>query len=428
MVIGHGFCSWAFCFFLYYIISPAARAMASNGVEGGAIDIGSKVVLEGLVARADLNGRSGVVISFDAERGRFGVEVDGQSDLLALKPANLQPLVEAQRVDLSILWRAIPENAPTAEIARAVQGLRAVADAKGFVLVDIPVVDGTSPSRTGHGTIPPGAGAMGNVLVWCNVKRAKEVSSSHHFAVVLTPTEDGLINTVVVGLQPEGSAQQEAVPRGSTKEQSSMSTFALLHGLAYGLERGELPTLPKVARGAIDELAKLPHRALPAARALLQLSIPVVEAAAGGPTRGSVGLRYFLGEFCEELCDYDGAIKAYKGIASECRDLLRPAHLNNPRPGLEDAPASEMVFAALGLAYKRAGKYDLAEETYRDGLRGVRTGDLSKGPQVLRWNLYKLLLESGEAALVQEKTNHAAFALFGGPDAALCQLKAAISR
>ena len=390
-----------------------------QGGRRGCRVIGSKVVLEGLVARADLNGRSGVVLSFDAERGRFGVEVDGQSDLLALKPANLQPLVEAQREEALIVWRAIPENAPTAEIALAVQGLRAVADTMGFVLVDIPT-----------STMPPGAGALGKgkLLVRCDVKKAKEESSSFHFNVILTLTEDGLMDTFVVGLQPEGISQQEARPRGSTKEQNAMSKFALLHGLAHGLERGELPTLPKVARDAIAELAKGPHRALPAARALLQLNIPVVEAAAGRPTRGSVGLRYFLGEFCEELCDYDGAIKAYKGIASECRDLLRPAHLNNPRPGLEDAPASEMVFAALGLAYKRAGKYDLAEETFRDGLRGVRAGDLSQGPQVMRWNLYKLLLQSEEAALVQEKTNQAAFALFGGLDAALSQLKAAFSR
>ena len=53
---------------------------------------------------------------------------------------------------------------------------------------------------------------------------------------------------------------------------------------------------------------------------------------------------------------------------------------------------------------------------------------LPQGPQVMRWNLYKLLLQSEEAALVQEKTNQAAFALFGGLDAALSQLKAAFSR
>jgi hypothetical protein len=66
--------------------------MAVNGAEGGAIDIGGKVMLKGLVARAELNGRSGVVISFDAERGRFGVEVDGQVDPLAIKRVNLQPV------------------------------------------------------------------------------------------------------------------------------------------------------------------------------------------------------------------------------------------------------------------------------------------------------------------------------------------------
>ena len=98
-------------------------------MEGGAIGIGSKVVLKGLVARADLNGSSGIVIAFHAERGRFAVQVDGHIDPLALRPVNLQPMVEAP-----ILWLAIPEDAPTAEIAEiAVQGLRTVAGTTGYV-------------------------------------------------------------------------------------------------------------------------------------------------------------------------------------------------------------------------------------------------------------------------------------------------------
>lgn len=53
---------------------------------------GGRVTLKGLVARPELNGQSGSVQSFSAERERFGVRLDGQpegAELLAIKMANM---------------------------------------------------------------------------------------------------------------------------------------------------------------------------------------------------------------------------------------------------------------------------------------------------------------------------------------------------
>lgn len=50
--------------------------------------IGKRVVFHSLTGRPDLNGKSGVVTTFDASTGRAAVQV-GAADLLAMKPANL---------------------------------------------------------------------------------------------------------------------------------------------------------------------------------------------------------------------------------------------------------------------------------------------------------------------------------------------------
>ena len=52
----------------------------------------SRVLLQGLAARPELNGREGVVLSHDVAKGRFGVQVDGEQKPLALKADNLLPL------------------------------------------------------------------------------------------------------------------------------------------------------------------------------------------------------------------------------------------------------------------------------------------------------------------------------------------------
>ena len=326
-------------------------------------------------------------------------------------------------VEAPILWLAIPEDAPTAEIAEiAVQGLRTVADTTGYVFVNAFDSSGRTIPSSRIPPPPPG------LLWWCKVKKAttaaSESSSDDHLCseyhlVDMTKMEDGRIFTNIISFTANSPG---SVPRLSTKENDKICMFAKLQVLACGLERGELPTMPRAVETAVQVLTQSRHHALPAARALLLLSIPIVEAAAGGPSEASVRLRYLLGEVCEELRDHDGAIKAYQGIASECKDLLLPAHLILRRPGL----SSEAIFAALGLAYKRAAGYDLAEETYRDALRGVRADDLCAASQTLRWNLCKLLKEA--TPVQKEKIFDAAIAWFGGYDAASKQLMAAISQ
>ena len=55
--------------------------------------VGTPVVLHSLVARPDLNGRKGAVVAYSADKGRYTVEVQGET--LALKPDNLKVLDEA---------------------------------------------------------------------------------------------------------------------------------------------------------------------------------------------------------------------------------------------------------------------------------------------------------------------------------------------
>jgi len=50
--------------------------------------VGAKVTLRGL-SRSELNGRTGKLLSYDAATGRLGVQVDGLSKTLAIKPINL---------------------------------------------------------------------------------------------------------------------------------------------------------------------------------------------------------------------------------------------------------------------------------------------------------------------------------------------------
>ena len=161
-------------------------------------------------------------------------------------------------------------------------------------------------------------------------------------------------------------------------------------------------------RDAVEALGKAEPQA---ARSLLELLIPVIEAANGGPTTHTAHLRTVLGEFCEDLQDLTSAIAAYLGVTAECGFLLKPRRLL-ATPGFNQGPPWEGAYGNLGLAYKRSGMLDKGRACYHEGLHGVRQRDLSEGPQHLRWNLYKLLLDAED-----EETQVAAFTLFGGQDA-----------
>ena len=51
--------------------------------------LGSRVAINGLVAKPELNGRTGTVVSFDDAKGRYCLELEGTSSSLMIKPCNL---------------------------------------------------------------------------------------------------------------------------------------------------------------------------------------------------------------------------------------------------------------------------------------------------------------------------------------------------
>jgi hypothetical protein len=53
--------------------------------------LGRRVVINGLVAKPELNGRTGTAVSFDDAKGRYSVELDGASSSFMIKPCNLLP-------------------------------------------------------------------------------------------------------------------------------------------------------------------------------------------------------------------------------------------------------------------------------------------------------------------------------------------------
>jgi hypothetical protein len=51
--------------------------------------VGRRVVIHGLVAKPELNGRTGTALSFDDDKGRYSVALDDASSSLMIKPCNL---------------------------------------------------------------------------------------------------------------------------------------------------------------------------------------------------------------------------------------------------------------------------------------------------------------------------------------------------
>ncbi len=54
--------------------------------------LGRRVVINGIVAKPELNGRTGTAANFDHDKGRYSVKLDDGSSIL-IKPCNLQPTV-----------------------------------------------------------------------------------------------------------------------------------------------------------------------------------------------------------------------------------------------------------------------------------------------------------------------------------------------
>ena len=65
--------------------------------------LGRRVVMDGLLGKPELNGRTGMAVSFDDDKGRYSVEVSGTSSSLMIKPSNLSPAVCRASEDLMII-------------------------------------------------------------------------------------------------------------------------------------------------------------------------------------------------------------------------------------------------------------------------------------------------------------------------------------
>jgi hypothetical protein len=73
--------------------------------------LGRRVVINGLVAKPDLNGCTGTAVRFDDATGRYSVELDGISSSFMLKPCNLLPTPVCRVALCSLLFshvRALP--------------------------------------------------------------------------------------------------------------------------------------------------------------------------------------------------------------------------------------------------------------------------------------------------------------------------------
>ena len=53
--------------------------------------LGMRVAINGLVAKPELNGRTGTAVRFDDDEGRYWVELDDTSSSCMIKPCNLLP-------------------------------------------------------------------------------------------------------------------------------------------------------------------------------------------------------------------------------------------------------------------------------------------------------------------------------------------------
>jgi hypothetical protein len=91
--------------------------------------LGRRVLIKGIVAKPELNGRTGTAVSFDDDKGRYLVELDETSSALMIQPCNLSPVVCSLALcrlfryiyqgshDLFILRQAIPELTKEQQVA-----------------------------------------------------------------------------------------------------------------------------------------------------------------------------------------------------------------------------------------------------------------------------------------------------------------------
>jgi len=75
------------------------KITGSSDLDHVAFEPGTTVLLVALISRHELNGRHATIHSFNAEKGRYAVDVDGEPGHLAIKPVNLQAAPECVRLE-----------------------------------------------------------------------------------------------------------------------------------------------------------------------------------------------------------------------------------------------------------------------------------------------------------------------------------------
>ena len=73
-------------------LHAAARLIQSRKQEKPLL--GRRVLIKGIVAKPELNGRTGTAVSFDDDKGRYSVELDETSSAFMIQPCNLSPGVK----------------------------------------------------------------------------------------------------------------------------------------------------------------------------------------------------------------------------------------------------------------------------------------------------------------------------------------------
>jgi hypothetical protein len=90
-----------------YPAGSGGKSILSGHLPDRAPLLGRRVVISGLVAKPELNGRTGMAVSFDDDKGRYAVELDDTSSSLLIKPCNLQPTVCCVAHEVAYLFTSL---------------------------------------------------------------------------------------------------------------------------------------------------------------------------------------------------------------------------------------------------------------------------------------------------------------------------------
>jgi hypothetical protein len=97
------------------LVTSIHRGILVTSVHTGWSLVGRGVVINGLVAKPELNGHTGTAVSFDYDKGRYSVELDDDTSSFRIKPCNLLLTVcrVAPNLGFSILCQCLQAQCPS---------------------------------------------------------------------------------------------------------------------------------------------------------------------------------------------------------------------------------------------------------------------------------------------------------------------------